>query len=248
MKWGDKYGSDYVNRLYQMVKRNITPPFKFVCYTDNKVGIDSNIEVYDMPRFDAAHLQTKGAYQKKTLCRSGLEPFKDGERFLFLDLDIVIMKNIDCFFEYLPNEDFIICYNWTRGNGKIGNSSVTMFRSGSLDYIISDLEKDFINYQNKFGTASQEYLSSKVIEKFGKLNFWPEEWCKSFQYHCLPNRLLRLFFTSRKPPEQTRILLFHGRVNPPDAIQGIWPGDFAWWKKWYKSLRPVPWLKEFWEN
>ena len=27
MKWGTKYGAEYVNRLYNMVKRNLTLPF-----------------------------------------------------------------------------------------------------------------------------------------------------------------------------------------------------------------------------
>ena len=31
MKWGTKYGAEYVNRLYNMVKRHLTLPFKMVC-------------------------------------------------------------------------------------------------------------------------------------------------------------------------------------------------------------------------
>ena len=34
MKWGTKYGAEYVNRLYNMVKRHLTLPFKMVCLTD----------------------------------------------------------------------------------------------------------------------------------------------------------------------------------------------------------------------
>ena len=30
IKWGKKFGADYVNKLYGMVSRNITPPFRFV--------------------------------------------------------------------------------------------------------------------------------------------------------------------------------------------------------------------------
>ena len=30
MKWGTKYGPEYVNRLASMVKRNITIPYRFV--------------------------------------------------------------------------------------------------------------------------------------------------------------------------------------------------------------------------
>ena len=35
MKWGNAYGADYVNRLYNMVKRNMTRPFRFICFTDH---------------------------------------------------------------------------------------------------------------------------------------------------------------------------------------------------------------------
>ena len=33
MKWGTKYGPDYVNRLYAMVRRHLTGDFSFVCLT-----------------------------------------------------------------------------------------------------------------------------------------------------------------------------------------------------------------------
>jgi hypothetical protein len=246
MKWGTKYGADYVNRLHSMVKRNITKPFRMVCYTDNKEGITPEVEVYDLPPFKAAELQKRGAYRKKMLCKKDLVPFTEGENILFLDLDVVIMNNIDALFEYKPEEPFIICYNWTRGNGTIGNSSVTRIKVGPLDYIATDLEKDFLKYDAQYKTASQEYMSAKVIEKYGKLTFWPEEWCKSFQVHVLPGKFTRLFKTPKQPSPETKIMIFHGMVNPPDAIKGEWPGKYAFWKKWYKTVRPTPWLAHYW--
>lgn len=250
MKWGTKYGNDYVNRLYNMVSRNMTRPFRFVCYTDNKEGINPAVEVYDHPPFEAASLQTMGAYRKKTLCRADLAPFKEGERFLYLDLDLVIMDNIDAVFDYKPEADFIICYNWTRGNGTIGNSSVTMMRVGPLDYIAKDMEKDFLTYQAQYKTASQEYMSAKVIEKYGKLEFWPDAWCKSFQFHIMPSRMMRWIKKPQQPPKGTKFLIFHGSVNPPDAIAGVWPKDgkpFPFYKKWYKTLRPAPWIADYYK-
>ena len=245
MKWGTAYGPDYVNKLYAMVARNITRPFRFICFTDMKDGIREEVEALDLPPFKSAPLQTKGAYRKKTLCRADLEPFKEGERFLYLDIDVVISSNIDDMFDYLPEEDFIICYNWTRGNGTIGNSSVTMMRKGPLDYIAQDMENDFIAVQDRFKTASQEYMSFKVIEKYGKLNFWPEEWCQSFPFHCMPPRHLRFFKTPKEPAPATKITLFHGPVNPPNAIRGEWPGKYPFWKKWYKTVRPSPWVEKY---
>lgn len=247
MKWGTKYGAEYVNRLHDMIKKNINRPFRLVCYTDNKEGISSEVEVYDLPPFKAAALQTKGAYRKKMLCRADLAPFKSGDQFLFLDLDVVLMNKIDDFFDYKPEKDFVICYNWTRGNGTIGNSSVTRFRVGPLQYVADDLEADFLTYQAKYKTASQEYMSAKIIEKYGELEFWPDNWCRSFQVHSLPGKFSRLFKVPTKPPADTKILIFHGRVNPPDAINGEWPGEYPIWKKWYKTVRATPWLKEYYQ-
>jgi len=245
MKWGAFYGAEDVNRLYRMLKANMTRPFRLVCFTDNSKDILPDVDVHPLLPFASAHLQTMGAYRKKTLCRADLAPFKTGERFLFLDLDVVIMGNLDALFDFEPEKDFIICRNWTRGNGRIGNSSVTMMRVGPLQYVVDDMERDFLVYQSCFKTASQEFLSSKIIEKYGALTFWPETWCLSFPFHCLPSRLLRSFKMPQKPPQNTKILVFHGPVKPLDALAGKWPGNYPVWKKWYKTLCPASWLAPF---
>ncbi|MEX1168146.1 MAG: glycosyltransferase, partial [Hydrogenophaga sp.] len=49
IKWGKKYGPDYVNKLHNMVARHLHRPFRFVCLTDDNAGIDANIEVKPIP-------------------------------------------------------------------------------------------------------------------------------------------------------------------------------------------------------
>ena len=44
-KWGDKYSADYINKLYNMVKRHLPAEFKFYCQTEDTDGLDSNIEI-----------------------------------------------------------------------------------------------------------------------------------------------------------------------------------------------------------
>jgi len=39
MKWGTKYGPEYVNRLYGMVRRHLKGDFRFVCLTDRSDGV-----------------------------------------------------------------------------------------------------------------------------------------------------------------------------------------------------------------
>ena len=35
--YGDKYTFKYVENLYNMVERNLTSPYRFICFTDNTV-------------------------------------------------------------------------------------------------------------------------------------------------------------------------------------------------------------------
>ena len=49
MKWGDKFDASYVNRLYEMVQKNITLEHRFICFTDNPEGINPKIETKPIP-------------------------------------------------------------------------------------------------------------------------------------------------------------------------------------------------------
>ena len=49
VKWGTKYSSEYVNKLYNMVLKNCNgQPFDFYCYTDNPSDLKSNIKTVNI--------------------------------------------------------------------------------------------------------------------------------------------------------------------------------------------------------
>jgi len=39
MKWGTKYGPEYVNKLYRGFKKNTAREFNFILFTDNTDGL-----------------------------------------------------------------------------------------------------------------------------------------------------------------------------------------------------------------
>jgi hypothetical protein len=43
VKWGKKYGADYVNKLYVGIKKYTTKAFKFYCFTDDPTGMHKEI-------------------------------------------------------------------------------------------------------------------------------------------------------------------------------------------------------------
>src|SRR5882757_6595563 len=68
VKWGIKYDATYVNRLYAMVRRNLTPPFRFVCLTDSRAGIRPEVECFDLPELGCPHPEgTSGKWKKVVL-------------------------------------------------------------------------------------------------------------------------------------------------------------------------------------
>ena len=92
MKWGTKFGAEYVNNLYYMVEKNLTIPHRFVCFTDNAEGLDDGIEARPLPELNDDGLPEK-AWKKLGLFTEKLADLEGTA--LFLDLDIVIRENID---------------------------------------------------------------------------------------------------------------------------------------------------------
>lgn len=117
MKWGTSYIAKDVNILYSMVKRNLTLPHRFVCFTDDKTGIRSEVECFDLPFLPIPSYRPDKCWQKIATFNSSLADLKG--KTLFLDLDLVIIDNIDCFFSY--SDQFTIIKDWRHNTG---NSSV----------------------------------------------------------------------------------------------------------------------------
>ena len=49
MKWGRKYGPEYVNRLYGMARRHLQGDFRFICLTDDASGIRPEVQCLPIP-------------------------------------------------------------------------------------------------------------------------------------------------------------------------------------------------------
>lgn len=236
MNWGTAYGAEYVNRLYSMVARNITGDFRFVCYTESRVGIRPEVECYDCPRVDIIpEPYCNYGWRKISLWARELEGLT-GE-VLFIDLDVVITSSLDQFFEYPGN--FCVIRNWTQPEKRIGNTSVYRFRVGSHPYLLETLVGYSADVLAKFPN-SQTYISHTVKE----MSFWPDQWCRSFKVHCVPKGIRR-WFVEPGLPVGTRIVAFPGSPNPHDAAVGRWPSP--WYKKIYKHIRPAKWVQENWQ-
>jgi len=247
IKWGSAYTHKDVNTLFRMVNRNISNyKLNFYCFTDDPKGLDERIFTRPLPEMHMRKEDCKYAYQKEAgLCDDDLGGL-NGQRVLFFDLDVIVTGTMDCFFDYCKEDDFVIINDWNTKGNHVGQASCYSWQVGTLGYVKECFEENHKQIIQKYGTASQEYLSSKIIKKRGALKFWPEEWCRSFKMHALPVWFLRPFVAPRLPIG-TKVLAFHGRPKIEDAIKGTWsPHGVPFFKRIYKTIRPAPWIRTYW--
>lgn len=239
MKWGTLYGPEYVNRLYASVARNMTRPFRFVCLTDDETGLRHEVETLPIPdiRVDAPY--TNRPWRKLAVYVPELGDLSG--QALFLDVDLLITGPLDEFFD-LPGE-YCVIHNWTHPNRIVGNTSVFRFEIGAHADLLELYESKPTQYWVDKYRIEQTFLSYELP----KLTYWPKPWCISFKRHCLPGgvkwpKAMLNWFLPSKLPADARIVAFHGKPNPDDALVGHWPGGP------HKRLLPATWIADHWRE
>ncbi len=239
MKWGTKYGPEYVNRLYAMVRRHLGGEFSFVCLTDDAAGVRPEVRCLPIPPLSVNLKpgQKDHGWKKLTTFEADLHGLRGTA--LFVDLDVVIVGPLDAFFSH-PGE-FVIIRDYARPwrRARItGNSSVYRFELGAhpdvLEHFRANVEKVRAEYRNE-----QEYLSAFMHAK-GQLAYWPAAWCPSFKYHGIPAWPTN-YWRAPFVPAGARIMIFHGECNPPDALAGRRNRRFRY-------IRPAGWVNEHWRE
>lgn len=240
IKWGAKYGADYVNRLYRGVRKNLKRKARFICFTEDGEGIEDFVEVLPLPEFDAPESHLWCNWRKISLFRDDL-PIEG--LALFLDLDLLITGPLDPFFEYGDAESIPIIHNWIeshktwfRPRPEIGNSSVFRFKANSFGFIYEQYLRE-MDWALKNFHPPQTYLTH-CIRPY--MCYWPEEWVVSFKRHLMRPFPLNWMAPPKEPPASAKILAFHGRPNPDQAAEG-YRG-----KKLHHRVRPMAWIKDHW--
>jgi hypothetical protein len=254
MKWGTKYGPEYVNRLYGMVRRHLTGDFNFVCLTDNSEGVRPEVQCLPIPplNLNLKPGQRDGAWKKLTTFEADLHGLRGTA--LFMDLDVVVVGSLDDFFTHqvtLPGSadaartvvsPLLIIRDyprfWRFGERVVGNSSVYRFELGAHADVLNFFRQNMAEMQRQFRNE-QDYLSH-FAHRHGYLGYWPDAWCPSFKYHCIPTWPSNYWKPPFVPPG-ARIVIFHGEVNPPDALAGKRNKRFA-------HIQPALWVADAWRD
>jgi hypothetical protein len=199
VKWGDKYGPNYVTKLKSMCRRNL-PQHQFLCITEAPVdGVWCSPLLCDL----SGWWQKLGLFQPGRFCGD----------VLYLDLDVVITKPLHGMVELLDRDrsrlwaldDF--GYPLTNPRQGIGsdterllggvgtvNSSVMMWNGDAA----SDVWRKFTPEVMDVLHGDQNFITQAL---WPNINLIPPEWASSYKYG--GTGAIRVFHGDPKPPQVT---------------------------------------------
>ena len=156
------YNKKYVERLKNMVSRNLSDDFRFVCLTNTNVDCDSIKLKHNLP----------GWWSKLELfsgCLSG--------RVVYIDLDVVIVNDIKPIADY--KSEFAIVRGFGSPNKEIGtvhgyNSSVMVFDADKAKRFWDNFTPDCIEKYR----GDQDYIASVD----NALDILPKYWVDKLKY------------------------------------------------------------------
>ena len=228
----DIYSVEWVEKMKNMVARNLPREHRFVCLSNVKIPCCERIPLQnDWP----------GWWSKIELFRPGLF---DGDRVLYIDLDTIIVNDLTPFIDF-PSKFAIMSqptghmrFNTKRVHPSEGKFTVYHYQSSVMVFdgnTATELYTDFDNFKMQVFRGDQDYISAKcsAISVFGgdqdyiggmlpELDTFPEHWIKKLRN--LPGGV---------PTNELKIILcMLGKRLPRKNID---------------AARKYDWIKEVWK-
>ena len=216
--YGDKYPVEYVQKLYNMVQRNLTLPHEFYVFTDHvkmHKMVDGNINVVKFPEDDL-----EGWWNKMQLFHPHT---KLPGTTLYMDLDVVITDNINCFFEYKPDVKFVGMNDFNPMT-KEWNSSIMRFdHFDMVEPLWNQFMDDRPGYLRRF-PGDQNLISFLIKGGKGSVSSFPDKWTQSYKWYDRSGENYHKSKWTFKHNGESLVTVFHGQPNPHES-------DMEWIKK-----------------
>ena len=229
LKWGTKYGPDYVNKLYAALGRNTTYEFKFHCFTEDPSQLNSEIIIHPLP------FNTLEGWWNKLYLFSNDIPIPKGEKIFFIDLDTLIVNNIDNLLTYDCKSIIVLRDLYTGiASSVIGNDNVG---SGLMAWYHGDYETIWNTFVKNPDAAiksvhphgDQKWIQLHATKRVYWQDAFPDK-VVSFKVHC-----------NKGLPSEASIVCYHGRPSIPESAHQrntVWKFD----------IMPQTWVLDHWKE
>lgn len=200
--WGDQYGVEYVEKLRNMVARNLTIPHDFVCITTHEVP--KGVIRMKPPTMAEGWWQKVGLFSP--------ELFGPSTRVLYFDLDVIIIGSLD---NLASSEDmFCMIENFGPNKGHAAHNSSVMlwYPTPKTSEIFTKFSPDVMKELHGDQCWIWRVMGDDIIRDFERYQ------CVSYKYEKHPQWQHRTNATS--------VVVFHGQPKPhqisTDPLSAHW--------------------------
>ena len=228
VKWGNKYGPEYVNRLFAAVQRHTTVETQFWCLTEDSNGLVPGINT--LPLLCPDQLDS---WWNKISLFSPDNGLPVGEQIFYIDLDTLIVDNIDSLLNVGTVPDIVVLRDFYHGIAKSAGS----IGSGLMSW----LHGQYSHIWDQFAAGpesaiasvhphgDQHWIESQISAWYCWQDLFPGA-VVSFKMHCQAGI-----------PPGACVICYHGAPSIPESI--TYAG-----RQWRFQLSPQPWVAEYWRD
>jgi len=216
---GSAYSWTYVDRLYNMLSRNITPGIRLHVYTESDRSVPAPMIKHVLTDWNIAVPRRAWWYKMQLF-----DPAQHAGPLLYFDLDTVIVRNIDWIWQqptsyFWAVRDFK--YLWRSASTGL-NSSVMWWDTARYAHVWHEfLQQNLSNIMHRYH-GDQDYISASIAENQRRM--FDVDQIQSWRWQCVDGGYNFGKRRHHAPGSGTRIsdtasvLIFHG--NPkPDQVQ-----------------------------
>jgi hypothetical protein len=196
------YGPEHVRILKAMVERHLRIPHDFICITDDQSGLD---HIETIPLWDKCR-DLGGCYNRLYAFSQDMQDIIGG-RFVMIDLDCVIVKDITSLFEGF--EDFKINAYSHADRDQHYNGGMVLMDPGARRHVwdqfdpkTSPAELEKLDYV----IGSDQAWIRHILGK-GESRFTEDEGVYNFiklKHGSLPGNARMVFFAGKRDPSQCK--------------------------------------------
>lgn len=235
-----KYTPDYIEKLYNGLKRNCKVPFEFICYSDTDVVAD---KVIPLPKdTDIKEHWHKLRFFDKEFAGEG--------DIIVMDIDQVIVSDITQMIDWPVSEKELVSYDkwWTFAKNNIPiNGGWYKFKSGSLQFLWDKYNSDPNKWQTFYYNrrkveykyfGEQNFVYDTCVENSIKITKMPGEWVAKYDKKIEKNSRYNSMYHQTFGEDY---MIMGGEVNEKIKIIHFANFDNA------MHLNPEPWIKDYWK-
>ena len=219
---GDAYSWTYVERLYNMLSRHITPGIRLHVYTEADRPVPEPMIKHVLTEWNITRPK-RGWWYKMQL----FNPEHHSGPLLYFDLDTVIVDNIDWIWQH-PTTYFWAIKDFKhlwRANHTGLNSSIMWWNTQQYKNIWESFaSQELTTIMQKF-PGDQDYISSIVPEN--QRRFFDINRVQSWRWQCLDGGYDFRKKRHNSPgsgtiiPKNSSVLIFHGSPKPADILDPV---------------------------